>query len=230
MTAGLIRQLADGVTVGAGASWTRANGANAATTEVTHAALAAAFRPADSDFSALGKLEYRGDKVTDAVLGQLAPVGQTALTVNGDARSDRLVASLSTNWRPVGEADGQQARRTEIGVFVGARYNLDRLEDQDVTSTALLGGLDARIGIGDRIEVGGSATVRANVSDGTTSFAVGPQIGISPAKNTLLTLGYNIRGFRDADFSAARHTDEGIYASVRVKFDSDSFSFLGLRR
>lgn len=234
LTAGLIRQLGDGVTVGAGASWTKANGANAATTEVTHAALAAAFRPAGSDFSALGKLEYRGDKVTDAVLGQLAPVGQTALIVNGDARSDRLVASLSTNWRPEGEGDetpgGRQLRRTEIGVFVGARYNLDRLEDQDVTSTALLGGIDARIGIGERLEVGGSATVRANVSDGATSFAIGPQIGISPAKNTLLTLGYNIRGFRDADFSAARHTDEGIYASVRVKFDSDSFSFLGLRR
>ncbi len=234
LTAGVIRQLGDGITVGSGASWTRASGANSATTEVRHVALAAAFRPAGSDFAALGKLEYRGDKVTEAVLGQLAPVGQTALTVNGDARSDRLVASLSSNWRPEGrdggEDDGQQVRRTEIGVFVGARYNLDRLEQQDVTSTALLGGVDARFGIGERIEIGGSATVRANLSDDTTSFAVGPQIGISPARNTLLTLGYNIKGFRDPDFSAARHTDKGIYASVRVKLDSDSFSFLGLGR
>lgn len=140
------------------------------------------------------------------------------------------MASLSTNWRPAGNDDGQQVRRTEIGVFLGARYNLDRLENQDVTSTALVAGLDARIGLGERIEVGGSATARANMSDGTTSFAIGPQIGISPAKNTLLTLGYNIKGFRDADFGAARHTDAGIYASVRVKLDSDSFSFLGLRR
>lgn len=230
LTAGVIRQLGDGVTVGGGASWTRASGANTATSEVVQAALAAAFRPANSDFSALGRLEFRGDKVTDAVLGQLGPVGRSALTVNGDARSDRLVASLSTNWRPAGNDDGQQVRRTEIGVFLGARYNLDRLENQDVTSTALVAGLDARIGLGERIEVGGSATARANMSDGTTSFAIGPQIGISPAKNTLLTLGYNIKGFRDADFGAARHTDAGIYASVRVKLDSDSFSFLGLRR
>ena len=118
----------------------------------------------------------------------------------------------------------------EIGVFLGARYNLDRLERQDVTSTALLGGFDARIGLGERIEIGGSATVRATLGNGTTSFAIGPQIGISPAKNTLLTLGYNIKGFRDADFSAARHTAEGIYASVRVKLDSETFSFLGLGR
>jgi len=232
LTAGVIRQLGDGITVGGGGSWTRATGANTASTEVVQAALAAAFRPANSDFAALGKLEFRSDRVTDATLGQLPPIGPTALTVSGDARSDRLVASLSTNWRPQSDAapNGEAANRTEIGVFVGARYNLDTLESQDVTSTALLGGLDARFGIGSRVEVGGSATVRANLSDGTTSYAFGPQIGISPAKNTLLTVGYNVKGFRDADFSAARHTDEGVYASVRIKFDSDSFSFLGLGR
>ena len=230
LTAGVIRQLGDGVTVGGGANWTRATGAGAAITEVVQAALAAAFRPVNSDFSALGKLEYRGDKVTDAVLGQLAPVGQTTLTVNGDAQSKRLVASLSTNWRPEGDVEGAQVHRTEIGIFLGARFNLDRLDAQDITSTALVGGLDARAGLGERIEVGGSATVRANMSDGTTAFAIGPQIGFSPARNTLLMLGYNISGFRDADFADARHTDQGIYAAVKVKLDNDSFSFLGLRR
>ena len=230
LTAGVIRQLSDGVTIGGGASWTRASGANAATTEVMQAAIAAAYRPANADFSALGKLEYRGDKVTEAVFGQLAPLGRTALTVDGDARSRRLVASLSTDWHPEGEANGEQIRRTEIGVFVGVRYNLDRTEDQEITSTALLGGIDARFGIGSRIEIGGSATVRTNVTDGTTAFAIGPQIGFSPATNTLLTVGYNVKGFRDADFSDARHTDAGIYASVKVKFDSSTFDFLGLRR
>lgn len=234
LTGGVIRQLGDGVTVGGGGSWTRATGVDTASTEVTQAALAAAFRPANSDFAALGKLEYRSDRVTGAVLGQLPPAGRTSLTVDGDARSDRLVASLSTNWRPRGKKDAegavQAADRSEIGVFVGARYNLDRLEGQDVTSTALVGGLDARFGIGARVEMGGSATVRTTVSNGTISYAIGPQIGFSPARNTLLTVGYNVEGFRDADFEAARHTGAGIYASVRVKFDSDSFSFLGLGR
>lgn len=230
LTAGLIRQLGDGVTGGGGASWTRANGINTASTEVTQAALAAAFRPAHSDFAALAKLEYRGDRVSDAVLGQLAPVGRTALTVDGNAHSQRLVASLSTNWKPEGEDGGQAVRRTEIGVFVGARYNLDRLEAQDVTSTAVMGGLDARIGIGERIEVGASASVRANLTDRTTAFAFGPQVGITPVTNTLLTVGYNVKGFRDADFSAARHTDAGLYAAIKVKFDSNSFGFLGIGR
>lgn len=230
LTAGVIRQLGDGVTIGGGASWTRATGANTVSTQVTQAALAAAFRPANSDFATLAKLEYRGDRVTDAVIGQFAPVGRTALTVDGNANSQRLVASLSTNWKPESEDDGKAVHRTEIGVFLGARYNLDRLEAQDVTSTALLGGLDARIGIGERIEVGASASVRANLTDDTTDFTFGPQIGIAPAKNTLLTIGYNVKGFRDADFSATRHTDAGLYASVKIKLDSNSFGFLGLRR
>jgi uncharacterized repeat protein (TIGR01451 family) len=231
LTAGVIRQLGDGITVGGGGSWTRATGVGDASTEVVQAALAAAYRPAQSDFAALGKLEYRSDRVSDAVLGAVAPVGRTALTVDGDARAERLVASLSTNWRPQDGTEREEvSSRTEIGVFVGARYNLDRLDRQDVTSTALLTGVDARFGIGPRVEIGGSVTVRANLSDGTVSKAYGPQIGISPAKNTLLTVGYNLKGFRDPDFSASRHTDEGVYASVRVKFDSDSFAFLGLGR
>lgn len=231
MSAGVIRQLDEGITLGAGGSWTQAAGVAAASTEVVQAAIAAAYRPADSGFSALGKLEFRGDSVTEAILGQLAPVGRTALTVNGDARSDRLVASLSTNWRPQSGGDeGQPARRIEIGVFLGARHNFDRLESQDLTSTALVAGVDARVGLGERVELGGSGTVRANLSDGATGFAFGPQIGIAPATNTLLTIGYNINGFRDADFSAARHTGRGVYASVKMKFDSDSFAFLGLGR
>lgn len=230
VTAGLIRQLRDGIILGGGASWTRAEAAGAASTEVAQAAIAGAFRPVNSGFAALGKLEYRADSVTGAVSGQAGAAGNTALTVDGDASSKRLVASFSTNWRPRGEEGDGASDRTEIGLFTGARYNLDTLEGQDLTSTALVGGIDARIGIGQRIEVGGSATVRANMSDGTTAFAFGPQIGVSPAKNTLLTVGYNVKGFRDADFGAARFTNDGIYASVKLKLDSDSLGFLGLRR
>ena len=72
--------------------------------------------------------------------------------------------------------------------------------------------------------------MRANFDDNVTSFAFGPQFGFTPTKGMLLTVGYNIEGFRDEDFSAARDTDKGFYASVRFKFDADSFGFLGLGR
>jgi hypothetical protein len=37
-------------------------------------------------------------------------------------------------------------------------------------------------------------------------------------------------GFRDRDFAGARTTDKGLFASVKLKFDADTFSFLGLRK
>ncbi|MCL4672542.1 MAG: hypothetical protein KJZ64_06315, partial [Sphingomonadaceae bacterium] len=229
-TFGVIRQLGEGVVVGSGANWTRAKAENGAQTEIFDAALSMAFRPDASAFAFLGKLEFRSDRVVDAIAGEAGPAGRSALTVTGDAKAQRLVASLSTNWSPRGKDDENMVRRTEIGVFLGARYNFDKFEGFDLGSTTLLGGLDARIGIGERFEIGGAATVRANIDEGTTSFAIGPQVGFSPTKDTLVTVGYNVTGFRDPDFSAARHTDKGLFAAVRVKFDADSFSFLGLGR
>ena len=241
-TGGLIRQISDGVVIGSGVSWTRAStGGSAATeieTQVADAALAMAYRPAESPFAFLGKLEFRSDKVANAVEGEAGPAGRTALTVTGDAKSERLIASLSTNWSPRGVDDlddddasnDRLVRRTEIGLFLGARYNFDRLDSFDLGSTTLLGGVDARFGIGPKIELGASGTVRTNLDDDVTSFAFGPHVGFAPAKNTLLTLGYNIEGFRDKDFSAARNTDQGIYVAARFKFDADTFGFLGLKR
>lgn len=70
--------------------------------------------------------------------------------------------------------------------------------------------------------------MRHNLTDRTTDFSYGPQIGLSPSKDVLLLLGYNFSGYRDADFSAARSTDEGVFASVKLKLDAQSFGFLGL--
>ena len=70
--------------------------------------------------------------------------------------------------------------------------------------------------------------MRASLDNGATSFAVGPEVGFVPADNMLLTVGYNIAGFRDPDFAGARSTERGLYAAVKLKFDENSFDFLGL--
>ena len=237
LTFGAIRQLGEGSIVGSGFTWTQADGDNGASSEIFDGAIAFAHRPDASEFAMLGKLEFRSDKVTGAVAGETGPAGRTALTVTGDAKSRRIIGSLSTNWSPRGyeELDGiegikHQYRRDEFGVFIGGRYNFDQYEGFDLAGFTALGGLDARIGVGENFEVGARATVRANLTDNTTSFSFGPNVGFVPADGMLFTVGYNIEGFRDEDFSASRNTDKGIYASVRVKFDADTFGFLGLGR
>ena len=231
LTLGAIRQMGEGSVVGAGFTWTKADGQGGTSTEIMDGAIAFAHRPDESEIAVLGKLEYRSDAVTNAVAGETGPAGRTALLVNGDAKSRRVIASVSTNWTPEGEDDdGNMTRRDEFGLFLGARYNFDRFEGFDLAGTTLLAGADARIGLGERFEIGASATVRSNLDDDVTSFSYGPHVGFVPADGMLLTLGYNVAGFRDDDFSAARNTDKGFYAAIRVKFDADTFGFLGLGR
>jgi len=230
---GAIRQLGGGSIVGSGITWTRAENTGGSTTEILDASLAFAHRPDASEIAMLGKLEFRSDAVRGGVNGGVAGAGRTALIVDGDATSRRLIASLSSNWSPRGwdeDENGieQQTRRDEYSLFLGARYNFDQFEGTEFAGTALLAGLDARIGITDMFEIGAMGTLRANLEDEVYAFAFGPMIGISPTRDVLLTIGYNIEGFRDGDFAAARNTDKGIYAAVRMKFDADTFRAMGL--
>ena len=231
ITAGAIRQLGEGSIVGSGLTWTNASGTDGAESEILDAAIALAHRPDNSEFSFLSKLEYRSDQVWNVVAGEVGPVGRSAFAVTGDARSRRLIASLSGNWSPYGESeDGSFFQRDEYGLFLGARYNLDQVEGYSLEGTTLLAGSEMRFGLGERFEIGGRGTVRATLRDQTTSFSFGPNLGFVPVDGALLTLGYNITGFRDEDFSAARQTDAGFYATARMKLDADSLSALGLSR
>jgi hypothetical protein len=232
-TFGAIRQLGEGSLVGSGATWTRAETTNGAATEIFDASLAFAHRPDSSEFAMLGKLEYRSDMVRGGVAGEAGGAGRTALVVDGNATSRRLIGSWSTNWSPRGwdeDENGikQQTRRDEYSLFLGARYNFDEFEGTEFSGTTVLAGLDARIGISDKLEIGASGTVRTSLEDDVTSFSYGPTIGFVPVEGMLITVGYNVDGFRDRDFSAARNTDEGVFAAVRFKFDTDTFGFLGL--
>ena len=218
LTLGVIRQIGEGRSLGGNLVWTRAAAPGGASSEVIDAGLTLAYRPDGSDFALLGRIEYRADAVTGAVAGQTGPVGRSALDVTGDALSRRLVGSVSANWSPRDRLSGRQS--SEIGLFLGTRYGFDRLEGLDLAGLAMLAGLDARIGLNEWLDVGGSASIRANLTDGSLAYALGPQASLAVAEGTLLSLGYNITGFRDPDFGAARALDEGLFAAIRFKFDA----------
>ncbi len=239
LTFGAIRQLGEGSVVGSGVTWTHAKAEDGTISEVTDAALSLAHRPAESPFAALAKLEYRSDRSVVGTAGNADAAGNSALSASDNATARRLLASLSTNWSPRGLVNAtlvngtvgkSMVHRMEVGLFVGGRYSFDRYADFDLAGFTAVAGLDLGIGIGDRVSVGGTATVRRAFSEHTTSFAVGPQISIVPTQDMLLTIGYNITGFRDRDYSAARSTNKGVFATLRAKFDKNSLGFLGLGR
>jgi hypothetical protein len=63
---------------------------------------------------------------------------------------------------------------------------------------------------------------------GTSDASVGVDVGISVARNTWVSIGYNFAGFYDKDFSAARYTAQGPFIKFRMKLDQDTFKDLSL--
>ncbi|WP_292621569.1 hypothetical protein [Novosphingobium sp. 17-62-19] len=219
---GAIRQLGEGSMAGAGFTMTRAQDQNGQRSQIFDAALSLAHRPADSALAILSKLELRSDEIQNGT----AIGSRTALLGGTDAKSTRMMASASFNWSPRSE----DAQRTEIGLFTAVRHTFDAFEGYDLEGTSLISGLDGRIGLGKSVEIGAVVTVRHDLTSGTTHFAIGPQIGVSLVKDTLITVGYNLTGYRDPDFIAARQTTAGLFVAMRMKFDSNSLGFLGLRQ
>lgn len=225
LTLGGIRQLGDGRSLGGRLIATSASDERGTETRTVEASAAIALRPAGSTWSLLNRFDYREDDVTGAVRGALGPVGGERLTVNGDARSRRLVNSLSVNWTPTGGTN----ERTEMGelrLFLGTRTTLDRYDDLDVGGFSLVGGADAEFDVTKRLSLGGQASVRSTVDDRARAFAYGPRATVSLVEGTAITLGYNIAGFRDRDFEDARATRKGVFVTARVKFDADTLAGL----
>ncbi|HEX7693196.1 MAG TPA: hypothetical protein VF409_01830 [Sphingomonas sp.] len=229
-TAGLIRRLGEGSAFGALATWTHAEQIGGATTGTLDLAVSGAYRPAASRVAMLGKLSWIEDNVTNAVAGAAGPVAGSTLTVTGDAHSRRAVGSLSIDWAPRGRDAKGYFQRSEVSLFLGARYVVDRIDSYDIAGLSTMAGIDARIGLGDKVEMAVSATMRAGPGMRSIAYAYGPSIGVRPARDMLVTVGWNVRGFDDRDFAGARTTRAGPFVALKIKFDQRSFAFLGLDR
>jgi len=238
MTAGTIRQLGDGKMVGSGLTWTHAVGTDGTITDVFDATLAMAWRPQFSPLAWLARAEYRSDYAlagTDATASGVpslatATAGSALASglTTGDAHARRLILSVSTDWSPHGRDKDELVERSELSLFAAARHNFDAYDGYNLSGTTLMAGVSAHMGLGERVEIGGQASIMADTSEGTTQYSVGPSVGFVPMKNVLMMVGYNLKGYRDTDFSAANMTTRGVFVSLRMKFDTSSFGFLGL--
>ena len=45
---------------------------------------------------------------------------------------------------------------------------------------------------------------------------------MTPKENVWVSLGYNVSGFEDEDFEAAKYRSEGPYIKLRAKFDQNT--------
>lgn len=229
ITTSALRQLGEGRALGALFTLANANDRNGQESAVWSFALSWANRPALSRWSWLNKLEARSDAVRGAVLGQPGPIGGGALDISGDVRSRRIVNSFSLNYSAREHRSGAWLDRSQITLFWGARYVDTRFGSADVAGWSNVVSIDSRFDLSDIVDVGMAASTRLGTGAATVEYAIGPSIGLRPAKNTGIVIGYNLSGFEDRDFAAARATRRGIYASLRLKLDNSLLADLGLR-
>ena len=231
-TTAFLRQIRDGVALSASMQAFSQRQADGSHGLLANAQLSFAWRPLDSDWSMLDRLEFRLDQLQhgtgDSVLGQ------NTLAVRGDARSARLVNNFVLNhvsdaWKA---EDGKGNvldlnQRSQLSLYYGSKYVLDSFDDEDYAGYSDILGVEWRFDLSPRIDAGIRASVLHSWRQGTFSYAFGPTVGFSPFTNAWVSVGYNVRGFHDRDFEAAHYTAPGPYLMLRLKFDQ---STLGLDR
>ncbi len=163
------------------------------------ARLGLAWRPLDSPWTLLQRLDWRVDD--DA-------------TASGSLRSRRLVQNLSAVWqeRPALQVSGRYGWRYAVETFDGATYE---------GYTDVLG-LEARRCFSQRWDVGLQTAARNSWRQDVHDFSLGASAGVMLLEDLWLSLGWNLRGFRDRDFDAAGWTAQGPYLRFRFRFNQES--------
>jgi hypothetical protein len=161
--------------------------------------LGMAYRPLHSRWIVLERLDFLFDRQRgeDVVLD-----------------SWRIVHNLNANYRP--------NRRTQLSLQYGLKYVEETIDGQSCDAVIDLIGLEGRYDFTPKWDIGLRASVLHSWNSGALDYLVGPSVGYHVVKNAWVSVGYNLLGFHDPDFSRADFTAQGPYLKMRVKFDQES--------
>ena len=179
--------------------------------EVANVQLSWAFRPVESRWIVLDRLEF---KHQDGSAGGLSDASGFYV------RGSRIVNNSHLNLL--------LDPRTQIGIQVGARFVVNSFDGDRYSGASGLLGVDLRRDLTRRFDVGLHGTALESFSSGVRTTSLGADLGVTLVKNVWVSIGYNLQGFSDHDFDDARYLASGPYLKFRVKFDQDTFKDLNL--
>ena len=202
-TAGVARELSEELSVaGAARSMTQERaalgGQDAGTENRTDIRVGTAWRPRGEGLVVLDRFDFKYEQAFDGI------------------KTTKLVNNMSAN--------GMINDRTQVTGYWGIKHVETDIDGQTYDNwTNLLGG-ELRYDVTPRVDIGIHGQM---ITTGeTTSYAYGPSIGVSPAENIWISVGYNVEGYNDDDFEAAEYSRDGAYLKLRLKFDQDTASKL----
>jgi hypothetical protein len=185
--------------------------------------LAASFRGYRTD-AATGAVK----KDTDLRFGFVYRPRETRWTV-----LDRLdlLTSESTggavdyrNWRIINNAVANLKVQDlgQLSLLYGAKYVEETIEGNDYRGYTDLTGVEGRYDITKRVDIGLRLSKLTSWSIDQSQYGSQVSAGFTMKKNLWLSVGYNLTGFYDRDFSQADFTAQGPFIKLRMKFDQAS--------
>ncbi|MEL6687789.1 MAG: hypothetical protein AAFP97_09210, partial [Pseudomonadota bacterium] len=152
--------------------------------------------------------------------GRLAILNRTDFGhLSGDTQGTR------TKWVNNLAANTLIGDRAELSVNHGIKYVREDLNFGRHDALVNLVGLETRYDISPTLDVGFAGSVLFD-DEGNRSWSYGPSLGVTPAENMWLSVGYNLEGFDDPDFADAEMRRNGLFMKLRMKFDEQTLSGL----
>jgi len=158
------------------------------------------FRPPQTKWIVLNRLDY----LYELQKGGLSP----------SFTSWRLVNNLIANFRP--------RKDLQISLQYGAKYVRENINSSSYTGFTDHIGFESRYDVTKAWDIGMRGSLLHSWHGGQYQYSCGLSTGYNIFENAWVSVGYNIFGFEDNDFSSAAYTSQGPYVRFRMRFDQQS--------
>ncbi len=161
--------------------------------------LGMAYRPENSRWIFLDKLDLKWDESTGGAF---------------DSESWRVINNFNANYKP--------NEKWQHSFQYGMKTINEVINTRNYKGFVDLMGIESRYNINARWDAGIHANILHHWDLKQRDYNSGISVDHTVAKNVWASVGYNFVGFKDKDFTAARYTSKGIYVKFRIKFDQHS--------
>lgn len=166
-----------------------------------------AWRKADSRWSFLNRLDLLMDELRTTVQSQ---------------DNYRLINNFNANRRI--------SSNSQLSLQYAFKYVRATFDGARISGYTDLIGVDYRHGFNARWDAGAHTSIYQSYQSSITDYGLGFDVGFKLHDNLWVTLGYNLIGFHDSDFSEARYTAQGPFLRFTVRVDQHTLKKISRNR
>lgn len=159
-------------------------------------------------------IAYRPDNSAFTVLNRFDLNYDDSSSEDSRIRTRKAVNNLNLNYT----VDGKH----QFGAHWGIKYTLDNIDSEEFDGITQLLGFQYLYDLHERVDLSLHGDLLYSTNADNYRYSLGPSIGINVYKNMWLSVGYNLDGFEDEDFTSAEYTANGPYVKMRLKFDKST--------